>query len=309
MLSKRALILAKVETSYGSDPTPTPAADSILVFDPVVKVNADKLERPVVRPSLSQIPHLIGKKYVEITFSTELKHSGTVDTPPEVAALLQACGLAETVNATVSVVYDPASSSLASCTIYAYLDGLVHKITGCRGSFEIVGEAGAQPKNNWTFHGIYATPSDAAIPAGAAYDSSKGPVFQNATFSWGGYSAKIQQLSLNLNNDLSQREVVTAAHGVAAIEIVGRTPGGSINPEAVSEATRPFWANWEAGSGATLQLVIGDSGGNIIQIDSDTNGCVKESISWGDRNGVRIYDIPFGLYGSSGDDEIKLTFK
>ncbi len=309
MLTKRALILAKIETSYATDPTPTPASDSILVFDPVVKVNADKLERPVVRPSLSQIPHLIGKKHVEVSFASELKGSGSLGVAPEIASLLRACGLAETINAGVDVQYDPASSSLESCTLYVYLDGLVHKITGCRGSFELVGEAGEQPRINWKFQGLYQTPVDAGIPAGAAYDSSKGLVFQNATFSWGGYSANIQQLSLNLNNELAQRESVTATHGVDGIEIVGRTPGGSINPEAVTEATRPFWANWEAGSGTTLQVVIGDAGGNIIQIDSDTNGCVKESISWGDRNGVRIYDIPFGLYGSSGDDEIKLTFK
>ena len=77
----------------------------------------------------------------------------------------------------------------------------------------------------------------------------------------------------------------------------------------MTEATRPFWANWEAGSGATLQVIIGATAANIIQIDSDTNGCVKESIDWGERNGIRIYDIPFGLYSGSGDDEIKLTFK
>ena len=435
MLVKRALILAKAEASYGNDPTPTPAANALRVFDPLVKVNSEKLERPVVRASLSQIPHLIGKKSVEVTFQTELKGSGLLGTSPEIAPLLLACGLAEsygalgaeslnepdfaahtkwddagdmnsesgnaaythsggsgtltqiaanlavagvankryaltytitgysgdpaatittafaaeavtldlsdgthtvyfiaaaaptdfvisatsasggftlddiTLKAVGEVVYDPASTALGSVTIWVYNDGLLHKILGCRGSWEFTGEAGMQPRISWTFQGLYATPTDAAIPAGAAFDSTEGPVFQGATFDWGNYSARIQQLSLNMNNEIGQDEDVTSAHGIAGFEIVNRTPGGSINPKAVTEATRAFWANWEAGSGATLQAIIGTVAANIIQIDSDTNGCVKESIDWGERNGIRIYDIPFGLYGGSGDDEIKLTFK
>lgn len=434
MLTKKALILAKSETNYGDDPTPTPAANSILVFDPVVNVPSEKLDRDVVRPSLSKITHLIGKKYVEFTFQTELKGSGLAGTDPEIADLLLGCGFAETygalgaesldeidfathdkwdvagdfddsggnaaythsggtgtltqtsgnmavagvankryaftyvisgnsgdpaatittafaaeavtldlsdgthtvyflaavspgdfvisatsasggftiddvtLKAVGSVIYDPASSSLGSVTIWVYLDGLLHKINGCRGSFELTGEAGMQPRIAWTFQGLYSTPTDAVIPSGSAFDSTKGPVFMGATFTYGAYPAIIQQLTINMNNELSQCESVIAGHGVVGIEIVGRAPGGSINPKAIIEATRPWWSNWEDGDGATLVVVIGSTAGNIITINSDTDGCVKESISWGDRNGIRIYDIPFGLYGSSGDDELQLVF-
>ncbi len=436
MLTKKALILAKIEANYGSDPTPTPALNSVLVFDPAVNVNSDKLDRDVVRPSLTKLPHLIGKKFIEFTFMTELKGSGLLGTSPEIADLILACGYAETygalgaeslnepdfathakwdvagdfddsggdaaytdsshagtltqtsanmavvgvankryaftyiisgksgdavasitsafaleatsldltdgthtvyfiaapgaatadfvISATSStggftmddvtlkavgeVVYTPASSSLSSVTIWVYLDGLLQKISGCRGSFEFTGDAGAQPRIAWTFQGLYQTPTDAAIPSGSAFDSTKGPVFMGATFTYGAYAAIIQQLQINLNNELAQRESVIASHGIEAIEIVGRAPGGSINPEAVLEATRSWWSNWEDGDGATLNAVIGGTAGNIITFDSDASGCVKESIAWGDRNGVRIYDIPFGLYGSSGDDELVLTF-
>lgn len=308
MLTKKALLLAKIEVTYGTDPTPVPASDSILVMNLVVSVPSDKLDRPVVRPSLSQIPHLIGKKHVEITFETELKGSGTAGTAPEIDPLLRACGWDVTNVPATSDTYDLVSTGFESCTIWAYLDGLLHKIVGCRGSVEFTGEAGAQPRLAWTFQGLYATPTDATIAASSAFDSTKGPVFMGATFTYGAYAAIIQQLSLNLNNEFYQRESVIATHGIVGIEIVGRTPGGSINPEAIIEATRPWWANWEAASGATLAVVIGGTAGNIITINSDANGCVKESIAWGDRNGVRIYDIPFGLYGSSGDDELQLVF-
>ncbi len=309
MLSEKALILAKVEAVYGTDPVPTPAADAVLVINPEVSVEAEKIERSMVRPTLSPVPHLIGKKHVSVSFATELKGSGSLGSVPEISPLLQACGLSEAINAGLDVQYSLSSSSLKSCTIYLYLDGIMHQVNGCRGSFEIVAEAGEQPRISWKFQGLYQIPLDADIPAGFSYESTKGPVFQGATFTWDTYAAMIQKLSLNLNNKFAQREVVSASHGVEAIEIVGRLPGGSINPEAVKEAARPFWANWEAGNGATLQTVIGTAAGNIIQIDSAANGCVKESISWGDRNGIRVYEIPFGLYSESGDDELKLTFK
>ncbi|MBI5789290.1 MAG: hypothetical protein HZA78_10590 [Candidatus Schekmanbacteria bacterium] len=309
MLSKKGLILAKIETNYGADANPTPANHAVLVSDPQVKVNAERFERDMVRPTLSNVPHVIGRKFVELSFSTELKGSGTLGDPPEISTLLRACGMEEVQNIGVDVQYQPVSNDFESCTVYVYLDGLLHKITGCRGSFELIAAAGEPVRINWKIQGLYQTPVDVAIPAGAVYAGQKGLVFQGVTFSYAGYSTLIAQLSLNLNNKIARHESVNAPHGVSGIEIVGRTPGGAINPEAVSENTHPFWSNWEGANGATLSCLMGALAGNKVQIDSASGGCVKESIAWGERNGIRIYDIPFGLYSANGDDEVRLTFK
>lgn len=51
MLIKKALLLAKIETEYGEDPTPAPAEDAILVSAPNIRPIGEKLERENVRPS------------------------------------------------------------------------------------------------------------------------------------------------------------------------------------------------------------------------------------------------------------------
>lgn len=436
MLTKRGLVLVKSEASYGVDPTPTAALNSLLVFDPVVSINTEKIERDVVRPSISAVQHLIGKKYVELTFSTELKGSGLAGTDPEIADLLLACGMAETygalgsesldegdfathvnwdvtgdfvdsggnaaythssgagtltqvtgdmavvgvankryaftytvsspsgdaaanitsafaaeatsldltagthttyfiasagaatadfvisatsssggftlddlsLKAVGSVIYTPASSSLTSATVWVYLDGICHKINGCYGNMKLVGEAGMQPRVEWTLQGLYSTPTDLAIPTGSAFDSTEGPVFMAATFTWDGYASETQKLEIDLGVELGLRDSITATHGYAAVEIVGRKVVGSFNPLAVTEATQGYWADFEAGTGVTLNCVIGSVAGNIITIASKASACTKDSIAWGDRNGSRIYDIPFSISSDTGDDEITVTF-
>lgn len=303
-LVKKALVLAKIETQYGEDPTPAPADDAILVSAPDIRPTGEKLERESVRPVLSKLPHVIGKREVEISFSVEVKGSGTAATPPEVGALLRACGLDETID--TNVIYAPVSTGFESVTIYAYLDGIQHKILGCRGTFEILLEAGKIAMFSFTFRGIYQTPIDAAIPSGAVFDSTTPPAFLSGTFTYGTYEAIIQQLQLAMNNELSLRESVAEASGVKGVELTDRKPAGSMNPEAVIEATRAFWGNWESGAAAILQAIIGSAAGNKLTIDAPK--CVKDSVAWGEREGMRIYEIPFSLCGDTGDDEIKLTY-
>lgn len=306
MLTKKALILAKIEAEYGTDPTPAPATDSILVSSPDIKPVLEKNERPAIRPVLSKIPHIMGSRHQEISFSTEVKGSGAAGTVPEISPLLRACGMDETINAGTSVEYLPVSIGFESCTIYAYLDGIIHKASGCRGSFEIVMEAGKIAQINWTFQGLFQTPVDGAIPSGAAYNATKPPAFLSGTFTYGGYAAIIQKLQLALNNEIMKSPSIAEATGYKGIEITDRKPAGSMNPEAVIEATHTFWANLASGQESALQAVIGATAGNILTIDCPK--CVKDEIAWGERESMRIYDIPISLYGNTGDDEFKLTF-
>ena len=62
----------------------------------------------------------------------ELAGSGTAGTAPRYGALLQACGLSETIVASTSVTYAPVSSAFSSATIYFNNDGIRHILTGCR---------------------------------------------------------------------------------------------------------------------------------------------------------------------------------
>ena len=305
-LTRRALILAKVESTYKTDPTPTPAADSVRVFDLNVNPIGEVLEREDVSATLSRLAHGIGSRHVEVTFSTHLKHSGTKDVVSDIGPLLRACGFAETINATISVVYDPVSTGWESVTIYAYLDGLLFKVLGCRGSVAIAAEVGGWARLNWRFLGHYQAPTDAAIPTGAVFDSTKPQAFIGGTFTYGAFAAKIKGLELDMANELSMEPDPADANGVGTVEIVNRSPAGSLDPQAVTVATRDFFANWLSGTEAALQAVIGATTGNIVTIDAPK--CAKREVGYGDRDGVRTFEIPFGMYQNAGDDELTLTF-
>lgn len=306
MLSSLHVILAKIEPNPGVDAVPTPGANAILVSNLSVSPVIEKNERNPLSASLS--PFLPGKPrigIVEVKFSAELKGSGVPTTPPEVAPLLQACALRETIGVS-DVTYQPVSTDMKKITIYAYLDGMLHKITGCVGNPELLLDAGKPGGFNFSFQGLSQLPIDAAIPSGAAYDDTKAPVVESIAFSIDGYSPVASKFQLALNNNITKRDSFNGAGGYAGVEITGRKTAGSFDPEAVTRATYDFWQKMADASPSALTATIGTVAGNRCVITA-SNG-VYDSLAWGDRNGKRIYDIPLSFARNSGDDEIVIKF-
>ena len=62
------------------------------------------------------------------------------------------------------VTYAPVSAAFSSVTIYYMLDGVRHKVTGCRGNASISAEVGAIPSIDFAFTGVYHAPDDSALP-------------------------------------------------------------------------------------------------------------------------------------------------
>lgn len=318
MLAKRALALVKLESTYGTDPTPTPGSNAILVENPQIKVTGEVLKRNFMRSSLSPIAHLIGMKEVDVTFRTELKGSGTAQVGgatdvPEIDPLLKACGMSATLTAETTggagdghIDYLPISTAQVSATIYLYLDGLVHKVSGCFGDFKIDMKAGKYGAIDWKFKGLYAEPTDAAIPSGAVYNSQKPvPIFSSA-FSIGGYAGIIESLSLELANKIEKRVSVNATEGVVGFFIAERDSKGDIDPEAVTVATHNFWSKWKNGTAEAMTITIGTTAG--AKIDVTAPKCIYSSIDWAERSGVRTHKLPFALTEDAGNDELKLKF-
>ncbi len=305
MLTRKAVILAKKETTYGVDPTPAAADDAILCSVPEITPKAEKQLRDYVRESLSPLGGTIGFKGFDITFKTELKGSGTAGTAPELGPLFQACGMDETVDAGVSVTYAPVSSAFPSVTIYFYRDGLLHKMLGCRGSWSLDLGVGRFGVITWNFSGTYATPTDTTLVSGT-YNATAPPVFLDAGLTLGSYSPIFTQLSLAMNNTIAQRRDANEADGLQGYEITGRSPSGSIDPEAVLIATKDFWSLWEDGTKEALSGVAGSTAGNICTISVPK--AQYDSLAYADRDGIATYNLPFTCCLDSGDDEISLAF-
>jgi len=309
-------VLAKIESSYGVDASPTPDTDAILVATPSVTPVADRYDIDYVRTNLSPLEFYMGARDIEVTFTTPLRNTASSpgDAAPEIGVLLRACGMSETINAGTSVVYEPASSGFESCTLYVYLDGVLHKVVGCRGTYNIRMAVGEPAVVEWTFRGKYVEPEDHSDSdlTGLALDTTKSPPqVLSSTFTVGGTTYTISELILGLGNELVRVGDITDATGISEIAIVRRRPAGSFNPlvptadPTTDPASKPM-RDWLTNQTLALQVIIGSSG-NQIQIDAPK--CQYDSVAYIDREGLRAYDIPFTMLGSSGDDEITITFK
>lgn len=309
MLTRKTVILAKVESVYGQDPTPTPAANALLVKDVDLRVDGEMVERDFLRATLSPLEFVRGMKEIELAFSTELKGTGTAGSLPSwgwEGELLRACGFSETITPGVSIVYEPVSSSFEAVTLYLYMDGIFHKILGCRGTPVLTWERGRYANMRWTMRGLYAAPVD-ATPGAQTFSSVKPPVLLSAGITIGGYSPVATAVEIALNNALGRREDANSATGLKEILITGRAPGGSLNPETVTEATKAFWNEWELATAQAINIgPVGGTGGNQIQIAAPK--AQYESIGYGDREGLLTYEIPLRLAQDTGDDELTITF-
>jgi len=295
-LAKRAVVGWGLETTYGVEAA---VSQYVLAFDVDVKPEGDVEERDVQVASLSKLPHIIGAKWQSASFKVRIKGNGS-----EIDGLLQACLMAKT-DTTTSYDYEPATTGGKSVTLTIWKDGVKHVLTGARGSLDVTSEAGAPGVLSFTFQGLWNDPVDAALPT-ASYVSEEPPVCQSASFTMGGDSISAQQLQIALNNTISPRRDLNAANALAGFTITDRSPNGSFNPEVVSLATKNFINEWKAGTDAALSITIGSALGNKCIITAPK--VRYESVAYGEREGILIYDIPFRLYMSSGDDELKISF-
>lgn len=305
MLETKHLILAKIESNYGVDPTPTPAADAVLVSNlslaPAMSQNKHEGKSASLSP-LKLAKPTIGP--FEIKFSLELKGSGTANLPPEYSPILRACGLAESILAGPDrVEWDPIHPT-PSVAIYAYPDGLLHKCLGSVGNAEFVLEAGKKGMINVTLQCPYIIPTDAPIPSGAVYDTTVAPLIENLNLAIGGYSPAFAKVGINLNNTISVRTSGNAPWGILAVEITNREPTGSIDPEAVTRATYDFWQLVQDATAGAFSCVAGTTAGNRFTI---TGPQVQYSqLGYGARNQRRTYELGLHFARNAGDDELKI---
>ncbi len=307
LLTRKRLILAKTEVTYGTSSSPA-GSDAVLVRDlEITPIQADTVSRDLIRPYLGNSEQLLAQTRVEVTFGVEFAGSGTAGTAPRYGALLKACGLSETVVASTSVTYAPVSASFSSCTIHVNVDGVLHPITGCRGTFELSAEAGQIPVINFTMTGIYNAPTDTAAP-NTTYTNQATPVIFKAgntsSFSILGYSACLQSLSLDVANEIVYRELVGCDKSVI---LTNRAPAGTAVIEAPVLATKDFFAIANADTTGSISFQHGQTAGNIITFTAQKIDIGQPTYS--DQDGIQMLNLPYvALPTSAGNDELSLAY-
>jgi len=307
LLTRKRVILIETESSYGTDPTPT-ATDVVLVTDlSITPQSSDVVNRDVVRPYLGSSEQLLANTRVECTFSVELAGSGTAGTAPRYGSALKATGLSETVSSGTSVTYAPVSSSFSSVTIHYNVDGVRHKVTGCRGSFTISAEVGSIPTIDFTFTGIYNAPTDTALPT-VTYGNQATPlIFKNGNttgFQLLSYAGALQSLTMDLGVSTVYRELVG---GTKEVIVTDRASNGSVTIEAPTIAQKDYFtAALTDASLGNLQFLHGTTAGNKVQLTSSKVDI--GDVNYGEMDGVAMLEIPYTLVPSSANNEFSLIY-
>lgn len=302
---KRTTLLAKIEGTYGTDPTPAGASDAVLFTNvKVTPAQMDLQTREIVRPFLGKGESLVAAKWLSVEVTCELAGAGAAGTAAPWGVLMRACGMGQTLNSGVSAVYAPVSSSEESVTLYVNYDGNNHKATGVRGTWSVRLNSRQIPVLVFTFTGLYVAVAAASLPSLTLTTWQK-PVTvnnTNTTFSLHSYSAIMNSFSLDANNVTPYQNLV----GTERVLLVDRDVKGRCQIEAPAQGTKDYYAIAVAGTLGSISVVHGTSAGNIVTIASSRVQLM--SCDYSDLDGIRMNDIELGLTPSnSGNDEVTIT--
>lgn len=308
LLARKKVLLAKIETTYGTDPTPTGPANAILVRNlSMTPQEADLVDRDLVRPYLGRSEQLPAGIRAMVEFEVELAASGTAGTVPGWGVLMRACGHSETIVASTSVTYAPISAAFESATFYFNLDGVLHKLTGARGTWSLSMKVKEIPTLKFTFTGIYNTVTDTAAPS-PTYTAFKTPLTVNnintTPFQLHSYSGVMSELSIDMAGAIAHRTLVGGAESVL---ITDREPQGSITIEATTVAQKDWWTIAKNATLGNLAVTHGITAGNKVQFTTGSTVQLTKP-TYGELDGVAMLTMGLNLVPTTaGNDEYSIV--
>jgi hypothetical protein len=305
-LMRNALLFAKIETTYGVDPTPTGPLNAILCRAITPQpITAEYVERTLIRPFFGSNGSLPASVHAEIEFEVELSSSGAAGTAPKWAPLLRACGFAETLTASTSAVYAPITSGAESATIWYMLDGIKHVINGARGTVSFEMNAKDVPKMKFKFIGKYSVPTDSANPINADYSGFITPQVVNGTnttaFTVHGISCKMQSYSVDIANQVAFRELV----GYQGVVFTDRAPTGSVSFELDTVATKDWWTSIKNATVAATSITHGTTAGNIVKLDGPKGQLTNPQ--YAESDGIAMLNLSLSYQPNVGNDEVQIS--
>jgi len=180
-------LLAKVETTYKTDATPSATTDAVQIEELFWNNLRWGYREENLRPDIAQaglgsagLSTPVGR-WAEIEVAVALKGCATeiaAANLPEWDALIRACTMQGTVSGVspnTQVEYKPRSTGHESVTLYAYGAGLLYKIVGARGTYRISVIPGQFGRIIFTLSGVLTDVSEAALPSATYAQKAVGP--------------------------------------------------------------------------------------------------------------------------------------
>lgn len=304
---KSKTILAKVETTYGVDPTPTGAANAVLMTDVQLQpMEGDDVSRNLEQPWLGAQEMIPTAVRAVLTGSVELVGGAAAGTAPAWGPLLRACAVAEVVTAGSKVEYTPISDNQESVAIYFGIGPSRHVLLGCRGTAVVTVNAQGIPVIRFTLTGLFSVPADAAAPT---VDLSTWQAPQVATstntptFTIGGTAFVLRSFEFDLGNDVQPRMLI----GAERIVIVDRAEAITATVEAQPYASYNPFQIAQNRTKQALALTHGTVVGKRVGLTVAT-AQQKRPTGFSEAQGVLEWGLGFvPLPSSAGNDQWKIT--
>lgn len=323
---RNTVILAKPETTPGTDIVPAAATDAVLVSDvTITPLEATNVDRNLMRPYFGASEQLVSTAYVKVSFSVELAGAGVVGTPstaPQWGDLLLGCGCAETLagTATFRAEYRPATAGYAASafktlSIYVYDDGVLHKMLGAMGNVKLSAKVGERPMLMFDFIAIDGGIT-AVNPSGMVYSLWKVPPTMakanvvdlkigNTTYTGGalaGGTAYVSRgLELDFGNQVSFQQLLSSER----VALTDRQMSGSIELDLSAAQEVSMQGIVKANTLQGLGLTIGLSAGNQIIVYAPAVQMINPKKV--DANGERLIGYDLRFTPLSGNDELVIA--
>lgn len=306
-LFERRTLLLKIESVYGTDPTPTEAANAMVTMEGSCKLLADKLDRKLDRDYFGSDPFVLVGKRAEIEFDFDLLGHATPGTAAPCAPILRACGMAETLVPATSATYKPVSSGFAAGTIYFFHSGLLFKVVGSRGTISVDFSVKQWPKAKARFIGLIAaaTPTEVAPGAVTVTAFQTPPAVETETFSLtvGGTALNATAFMLEQSNELQIYEGSEARE----VSIKERMPNGTFT---IFQEVLATFNPWTLANNHTLNdiaVVVNGGAGKIVTINVDRAQFEYPEVT--DSDGAAAWAVKYNAQPSSaGNDEFEIVF-
>jgi hypothetical protein len=391
LYSRNAVLLAKIETTEGSDSGPTGTANAVLVSDLSVEPLAGgELDLSYIRPYFGISPSIRTENYLTAQFTVDFAGTATAGTAPPWGPLARGCAFAETLTAnnitgtaqagastsitlaagasatdnlyvgmtvsftlpgpisssgprtiiayngttkiatinkawdgdpptssdtytiTKNAIYTPVSSGFESLTLYYNLNGVRHKMLGCKGSLTITQTARERPALRFSFTGVDGGVADAseATPVYTAWQTPQTINTANTTAMIGGKQAtgsatgvQLMSFSLDMANTVAYRQLV----GAESVILTDRQPRGAVSIEATTVTFKDWWTEIKASTKAALLIENGTVAGNVTGIFLPQAQLAEPK--YGDSDGIAMLEMSVRALPLVGNDEVRLVVK
>jgi hypothetical protein len=200
---------------------------------------------------------------------------------------------------------DPISDAFQSVTLVLHKDGVQHTVPGCFGTFQLTAASGNFATVKWDFTGTYVAPVDNPNPS-PNFETQLPSQVELARLRINQFSAIVEKFTFDQKNDIQIRPDVSSSDGYNGTRITSRKPEGGIDPEADLVANNDFWGTFSAAQRMPFQMRVGHTVGNTIWVIAPNTQYT--GMTYGDRNGILVYDAGLKFARSIGNDEIEFFF-